>query len=303
MINELTVDKQNAHVKYNDEKHRYWNDNGDTYISVTTLIGKFEVPYNKEFWSKYKALERLLKDRFVLEKKRLLDTKCWKNEILDSYPEITLELFEKTAQEILDEWDETNRISCERGTKIHAQMEAKFYSGAPAYTLQNFGIGGKFQCKKNHTELDLERGVYPEYLTYYDDEDGFHLAGQIDLLVKDGNDIIIGDFKTNKELKQKSYYNPKTKKYETMLFPLNNIMDCNFMHYTIQLSTYAWMMKKMNPEFNIKRLFLIYFDHEGNSSLHEVEYLEDSVEAMIKEYKKQILKDKRSYKRRKIDYN
>ena len=27
-------------------------------------------------------------------------------------------------------------------------------------------------------------------------------------------------------------------------YPLNNIQDTNFWHYTLQLSTYAWMIQK-----------------------------------------------------------
>lgn len=63
-------------------------------------------------------------------------------------------------------------------------------------------MGGKFVCKQNYTPLDLESAVYPEYLISRVSEDGhIRLAGQIDLLVKDGNDIYIIDYKTNKELK------------------------------------------------------------------------------------------------------
>jgi len=119
-------------------------------------------------------------------------------------------------------------------------MERKFYSGASSYSLKSYGLGSGYVCKKNYVNLDLEKGVYPEYLVYRDSEDGIiHLAGQIDLLVKDGNDITLLDYKTNRELKMKSGYDSRTRKYSMMRYPLNNVMDCNFMHYTLQLSTYA----------------------------------------------------------------
>lgn len=56
----MQVDKRNGNVNYNDEFHQYWNDEGQKFISVTTLIGRFEQPFDQDFWSKYKALERLI---------------------------------------------------------------------------------------------------------------------------------------------------------------------------------------------------------------------------------------------------
>ena len=70
----MKVDKNNGDVKYSDEEHVYWDDDGK-YISVTTLIGKYCQPFDKDFWSAYKALEKLLgKEDFKMEKKMLLET-------------------------------------------------------------------------------------------------------------------------------------------------------------------------------------------------------------------------------------
>ena len=70
----MKVDKQNQNVCYNDEKHMYWDENG-VYVSVTTLIGKFCQDFDKDFWSGYKALEKLLSaDEFKAEKSQLLNT-------------------------------------------------------------------------------------------------------------------------------------------------------------------------------------------------------------------------------------
>ena len=300
----MQVDKRNGNVNYNDEFHQYWNDEGQKFISVTTLIGRFEQPFDQDFWSKYKALERLIgSQKFAaMEKPRLLKSKKWDNSVLELY-DIDEVTFNSTQQDILDEWAKTNRESCERGTKIHAAMEKKFYSGASSYSLKSYGLGGKFVCKQNYTPLDLESAVYPEYLISRVSEDGhIRLAGQIDLLVKDGNDIYIIDYKTNKELKMKSGYDPAAKKYAMMNFPLNNLMDCNFMHYTLQLSTYAWMIKKNNPQFNIKKLILVYFDHDGNVSTHEVEYLKNEVERMLSQYRKELIQEERASKRKRIEF-
>ena len=69
--------------------------------------------------------------------------------------------------------------------------------------MKKFGLGGKFIINtndslnnSNQSLLDIERGVFPEYMIYRKSDDGkFRLAGQIDLLIKDGNDIYIIDYK------------------------------------------------------------------------------------------------------------
>lgn len=194
----MEIDKINGKVGFNTENHLYFNiDNPDEkYISVTTLIHRFTQPFDKEFWSAYKALEKLLpKDSWAIEKKSLLNTKKFDRSILDLY-NISENDFNKVQQSILDDWDNENRKSCERGTKIHEELENSFYRNADNISLQKFGIGGKFECKKDYPELDLEYGVYPEYLIYRESDDGIlRVAGQVDLIVKSGNEITIIDHK------------------------------------------------------------------------------------------------------------
>ena len=72
-----------------------------------------------------------------------------------------------------------------------------------------------------------------------------------------------------------------------MKYPLNNIMDCNYYHYTLQLSLYAWMINRINPEFNIRGLIIIHYDHVGNTTTYKLDYLKTEVERMLKHNKKQ----------------
>ena len=79
-------------------------------------------------------------------------------------------------------------------------------------SLKKFGIGGKFICQKSYGDLDAEFGVYPEYLISRTSDDGIlRIAGQIDLLVKNGNEITIVDYKSNKKIDLKSGFNTATK--------------------------------------------------------------------------------------------
>ena len=301
----LTIDKQNGNIGFNEEFHRYIDLTNPTikFTSVTTMIEKFGQPFDKEFWSAYKALEKLLDaDSWKLEKKSLLSTKKFDPVILELH-NITENDFNKTQQEILDMWDEENRKSCERGTKIHAGLENSFYNKGKDISLSKYQIGGKFECQKDRTTLDLENAVYPEYLIHWDSPSGkLHIAGQIDLLVKKGNSIVIGDWKTNKKIDTKSFFDSKSRSSVKMKFPLNNLEDCNYYHYCLQLSTYAYIIESYNPDFTIEDLVLVHFDHNDNMTVYHLPYLKKEVERMLAYYEKESLLEERRLKNKKIEY-
>lgn len=304
-MNKEKITKQNGNIAFEEEAHIYYDVTcpEQKFISVTTLIHQFTQPFDKEFWSAYKALEKLLsKENWAIEKKSLLNTKKFDKVLLELY-DITEDEFNKEQQAILDAWDEENRKSCERGTKIHADLENSFYKKSKDIDISKFQIGGKFECIKGRTELDLENGVYPEYLISRVSPDGkLRLAGQIDLLVKKGNKLIIGDYKTNKKIETKSYFNSKTKSSVKMKYPLNNLDDVNYWHYTMQLSTYAWMLQKLNPKFEIEDLVMIHFDHNDNMTVYHLPYLKDEVIKMLSFYKKESALTESKNKRKRIEY-
>ena len=299
------ITKQNGNICFSEDAHIYWDitDPSKQFISVTTLIEKFGQPFDKNFWSAYKALERLLpKDAWAIEKKSLLATKKFDPAIL-SLHDIDENDFNREQQDILDSWDAENKKSCERGTKIHADLENSFYKKKKNIDISKYQIGGTFECRKDYTDLDLENAVYPEYLIHRVTPDGkLCIAGQIDLLVKKGNHIIIGDWKTNKKIETKSYFDSKTKSSVKMKYPLNNLDECNYSHYNLQLSTYAWMIQKLNPDFIIDDLVLVHFDHNDKMTVYHMPYLKEEVEKMLAFYKKQAQLDESARKRKRIEY-
>ena len=300
-----TITKQNGNIAFVEETHKYFdvtNPNA-VFTSVTTMIHSYTNEFDKEFWSAYKALEKLIpKDAWAIEKKSLLSTKKFDKVLLDMY-EISENDFNREQQAILDEWDNENRKSCERGTKIHADFENSFYAKKKDISLSKFEIGGKFECKQNYFELDIENGVYPEYLISRVSDDGkLRIAGQIDLLVKKGNKITIADFKTNKKIETKSFFNQKTKSSVKMKFPLNNLDDVNYWHYCMQLSTYAWMIQKINPEFEIEDLVMIHIDHNDTMTIYHLPYLKNEVIKMLSHFKKESVLKANREKRKPIIY-
>ena len=61
------------------------------------------------------------------------------------------------------------------------------------------------------------------------------------------------------------------------------------MHYTLQLSMYAYLLQQINTDLNIKMLKLIHIDHSNKVEEIEVEYMKKEVEVLLKHYKKQLL--------------
>lgn len=299
------ITKQNGNIAFIEETHKYFDvTNPDAvFTSVTTMIHSYTQPFDKEFWSAYKALEKLLpKDQWAIEKKSLLNSMKFDKVLLELH-EIDENDFNREQQAILDEWDNENRKSCDRGTKIHADLENSFYETKKNINLSKFEIGGKFVCEKDRTSLDLENGVYPEYLISRVSSDGkLRIAGQIDLLVKKGNKITIADWKTNKKIDMKSFFNQRNKTSVKMKFPLHKLDDCNYWHYTLQLSTYAWMVQQLNPEFEIEDLVLVHFDHNDNMTVYHLPYLKEEVVNMLRHFKKELSLKASKEKRKPIEY-
>ena len=302
----MEYDKINNGVCFRESDHVYFEEkNPDCkYISVTTLIHGFSQPFDAEFNSAMKALEQLLPpDVWAVEKKSLRARKKFDKSILNLY-DIPETEFNKVQQSILDAWEENKNKACERGTAMHLEIENSFYNKGTNIDLQKFGVGGKFTCIKDYSDLDLPYGVYPEYLIYFKSKDGLlRLAGQIDLIIKSGNEITIADHKTNRKIDLKSFYDSSTKSSQKMQYPLNNLDDCNFNIYTLQLSTYAWMLQKINPDFVIKDLIINHYDHNGKNTLYHCEYRKHDVERMLAYYKKQIIKNIQRERRTPISYD
>lgn len=298
----MEITKQNGDICYNDESHYYWNkeDESIKYISATTLIHTFEQPFDKEFYSALKALELLIPaDRWQMEKKSLLSSKRIDNKLLDLY-DISENDFNREQQRILDEWEENNRSARERGTQMHADLEKTFYD--KNINLTKFGIGGKLIFHENNSK-DLQNGVYPEYLINYSSKDKkINIAGQADLLIKDDNDIYIIDHKFTKDIKTKGYYDQGMHNTQKMLYPLNNLDNCNYNLYQLQLSLYAYMIESQNSDYRIKDLMINHYDYKGNNTLYHCNYLKDDIINMLAFYRKRLIQQERKERRKPIIY-
>lgn len=291
-INGIRVDKEDDLCAFNDEKHLYFNKKTmEPYISVTQLISQYSGSFDENFWSAYKALEAICDyDAWTIIKPKLLATKRFSDKTLDYLVEnykIDKELFKEKQIEIQEEYKRKREEACARGTAIHLVKELEMY-GKHNFDFRPYGFDGlcgEFTCIQNHNVLDLNRGVYPEFLISATFDD-LTLVGQADIVIVDGNDLYIGDYKSNAEIKKTSYFDKQRKRYQMMSAPINNLMDSTLVHYQLQLSLYARMFQQRNPNFNVKQLQIIHIDHDEEQHLYNVPYLKDDVDRLIKDFAK-----------------
>lgn len=280
------IDKKNDNVGFEDSTHTYFDLNdGSKYISATQLIHLYAHPFDSDFWSSYKACEYLLSENFGELKNRLLTTKKWNDSYLKKY-DINEVDFLKKKSEILDSYKIKNKEACEYGTKVHETMEKLFYQ-KDEKRLKTFGLGGKIIVSKGDYKFDKERAVYPEILLSYKADDYLKTVGQADLVIKEGNDITIIDWKTSRSIDKESFFDKNTKKRQMMKFPLDNIQESNYWIYSLQLSLYMYMIEKMNPKFKCKKLALIHIDRNGNETEYECQYLKEDVARMLLHYRRE----------------
>lgn len=102
-------------------------------------------------------------------------------------------------------------------------------------------------------------GVYTERMLWHH---GYKIAGRSDKIrlrtVEGVRYADVEDYKTNKSIDLESFkfYNGK---HKMMLAPLTYVMDCNIMHYTLQLSIYMFMLEYQG--FTPGRLRIIHYPH------------------------------------------
>lgn len=147
-----------------------------------------------------------------------------------------------TPEALRREWAETGLKASTEGTAIHAYCEylALGRGDAPLSINQNDRMHKlKKQAKRMFAKfaavglkiIDAERIIFSP---------GLGLAGQVDLLLHNKqNEIIILDYKIIKELKKE---NP----FEQGFFPLDLMDNCNWIHYSLQLSLYQYLLEIEN---------------------------------------------------------
>lgn len=245
-----TVPNPMLPVGFDADSHRYYFD-GLTYLSATQIVEKFVEPFDVEKMSAYMA------DRYG----RTQD--YWKNK-----------------------WSTENQLSLLRGNLIHTEQENRQYQKQfLSFNASDKGIQVMPTYRTTNVYANLMDGTYPEMLLWRHDD---RVAGRSDKVTiwstMKKRYMDIGDYKTNKKLKTESFQD-RDGKYRMMLDPISHLMDCEMVHYGLQLSLYQYMGEYHGFYPGIR--YIIHFPHPTDEfpnpkpRLHKLPYYRDEVIAMI----------------------
>ena len=187
--------------------HKYTY-HGDTFQSVTQLIGQFHEPFDSEKWSKIKADQAGVdQDEIKKEWKRLND---YANEVGTDTHQWIEDYFNKLWKPIPSNLDLIHRIN--KFNKIFAQHLHKL------------------------EPLKFEVRVFSKK---------WKIAGMIDSLFLYKGKIFILDWKTNKQFTSDDH--PKGK-YQKLLEPFEEHYKNHLSEYSIQLSLYSLILEEWGFE-------------------------------------------------------
>ena len=211
-------------------------------------------------------------------------------------------------------WTNEADRSTTLGTWYHNQREDDLCSLASlereGVTIPVFKPSGENNGIRVAPNQKLEPGVYPEHMVYLKSAG---LCGQSDLVEVVNGKVNITDYKTNKKIDMESYVNWEGMP-DKMLPPVDNLDDCHFYHYALQLSIYMYIILKHNPKLKPGRIFIHHVvfeveaednwgypvtkkDENGDPVIKEVKpiavpYLVDEVQAIIHYMKDNPIKKK-----------
>ena len=262
-------------IYFDEENHKYTDDYNTKYTSVITIIGKYEIPFDREYWLSWKA-------------KKL---------------GVTVESLGK-------EWDDINKEACDTGNEKHNYLENEvnsFYKPTTRFHLEGFSYRGDYKViNKSNLDSSTLKHKHPDVYRYLIDliDKGFILyaerriynyqlgvCGTIDILAVRDKEFIIVDWKTNKKpLYFKAGYFKKRNGIETDIWvnkreffkePLGNIPFCKGEIYTMQLSTYAFLVEVYGMTCVGMSLWHL---RENKDVMYSIKYRKESVKRMLEDF-------------------
>jgi hypothetical protein len=245
--------RYNSDYLYFDEPtHKYTDSLGNSYISVTTMIHDNYTPkFDKKYWLRKKSRELGISSK-ELERQwqAITDEACSRgtathNGIEDAIKENSMF---KNAIQYLNQVESGRCITvADIPNMIPRPLDLNKFKEATNNKYEKIYDVFNFYINKGYT-------IYSEIGAFLID---YLISGTIDILCIKEDRFVILDWKTNRNgLQFEAGYFKKDKsttpaqltnqyivKDEKMLPPLSHLDNCNGMHYTMQLSTYARMVE------------------------------------------------------------
>ena len=201
-------------------------------ISVTTLIHKYQKPFDLEGMSLLTAQKEGV-----------------------------------TQQEVKDRWAKINKDACRHGTRMHSVAErifngefvddSTFTDEQKVVFQQIVAVVGKM--KERPFDFESEKIIF---------DPAINVAGTVDLIGRhrDTGDYLLVDWKTNKKIRKENEWG------DTFLSPIDDLPDCEFNLYGLQLSFYEHIMKEggfIEPAAKVRK-FICHFHPVDGCHFHEI---------------------------------
>jgi len=215
-------------VVFTENGHTYTID-GKPATSVTTFIGKFKKPFERDFWAHRTAQKE------------------------------NVEL-----QDILDKWDSISLRACNKGSKFHAFAENYINNKILPNSIYDFDIDMEAYNKIESHFLkfyeESKENLIPISSELCVGSSKLGICGMVDQLYYSNTveGLVIFDWKTNKKLNTTNRFD------NWMLDPISHLPECEFTTYSLQLSLYRYIIE-LETNLEIKDCYIVWFNEKNDS--------------------------------------
>lgn len=229
VINKHRLDEN---IKFEENSHTYTIDGDSSYTSVTTFV--------------HNQFEKFDADKIITN---MMRSSRWEKN----------KYYGKSREEIKEEWLKNGTTASTTGTRLHFDIEC-FYNGVPNEN-NSIEYNHFLNFNEDHKYLEAFR---TEWMIY---DKPSKLAGSVDMIFKDGDDLHIYDWKRCKEIVK---CNPFGKSSINPL--IEELPDTNYWHYCLQLNIYKYIIEK-NYGYKVKDLYLIVL-HPKNKNYQKMKVID-----------------------------
>jgi hypothetical protein len=257
----INLEDSFSHIKFFAKNHTYTINNNPAKESVSGLLKMYEKPFEKEKVAGYVA-----------------------------------ERDQKSIETVIAEWDFAREYSCHKGSEFHLFVEN--YFNRKQTTIDTKALKIFFDENSNFRKNNSIEEYYKEqafliknFLNFYDwwkqdhvlirsefvvgdEESG--ICGTVDNLSynKKTKELVIFDYKTNKEIKKK---NPRDIMF---LKPIQYLSYCEYIKYSLQLNLYQYIIEK-NSQFVIPKSYIVWVANKENYELMETLHLQKEAKMLL----------------------
>lgn len=194
------------------------------------------------------------------------------------------------VDDVLKEWEEAKQKGITKGNSLHLRKQNEYLDH------ENYI---KYDYKKTDGEFIFNPDNYKVETGFIYDEKPFvskkyDLIGIPDRVIIKGNKINIDDFKSDKVIYMTSKGIKAGMKVikKKMMYPINHMDDCKYVHYALQLSLYMRLVWENNKTLRPGELRILHTIHDEDTLepkkevIIKVPYLRNEVELLLNTLKK-----------------